>query len=147
MKSNAIQDEIIDAFSQFDDWFDKYEYLVQVGQDLPPATSDLRMECNQIPGCQSVVWLRAKERDGKVYFSADSDAQITRGILALLLRVLSGQTQREITACELYFIQQTGLASHLSPSRANGLSSIVTQMKGRLIREVVRTQHHACKEA
>jgi cysteine desulfuration protein SufE len=129
MKINELQDEIVDEFSQFEDWFDKYEHLVKAGQTLPATRTGFRDAQNQISGCQSAVWLRTERKNGKVYFSADSDALITRGVLALLLRVLSGQPHQEIAACKLYFIHQTGLASNLSPSRANGLASIVAQMK------------------
>jgi cysteine desulfuration protein SufE len=129
MNINAIQDEIIDEFSQFEGWFDKYEHLIKMGLYLPYQEKDLKIEKNQINGCQSMVWLSAEQKDDRVYFTADSDAMITRGILALLLRVLSGQSQQDIVACELYFIKQTGLASNLSPSRSNGLSSIVKIMK------------------
>jgi cysteine desulfuration protein SufE len=129
MSINAIQDKIIDEFSQFEDWFDKYEYLVKVGQCLPYQDKELKIERNQINGCQSKVWLSAERKDNKVYFTADSDALITRGILALLLRVLSGQFHQDIVACELYFIKQIGLASNFSPTRASGLASIVRQMK------------------
>ncbi|MHC4566091.1 MAG: SufE family protein [Planctomycetota bacterium] len=129
MKINAIQDRIIDEFCRLDGWFDKYEYLVKAGQYLPSQDKHLRIERNQIHGCQSKVWLRAERKDDKVYFTADSDALITKGILALLLRVLSGQPRRDIATCELYFIEQTGLASNLSPTRANGLASIVKRMK------------------
>ncbi len=125
----AIQNEIIDEFSRLDGWFDKYEYLIRAGQTLPCQDKDLRIEQNQINGCQSKVWLSAERKDDKVYFAADSDALITKGILALLLRVLSGQSHQDIAACDLYFITQTGLASNLSPTRANGLASIVKRMK------------------
>jgi cysteine desulfuration protein SufE len=126
---NAIQDEIIDELSRCESWFDKYEYLVKIGQYLPGQKENLRTEQNQIGGCQSMVWLRAERRGDKVYYTADSDALITKGILTLLLRVLNGQSLQDIVDCELYFIEQTGLASNLSPSRANGLASIVKQMK------------------
>jgi cysteine desulfuration protein SufE len=129
MSINAIQDKIIEDFSRLDDWFDKYEYLIKTGRSLPCQDESLRIERNQINGCQSKVWLSAEPKDDKVYFAADSDALITRGILALLLRVLSGQSHQDIVACELYFIEQTGLAANLSPTRANGLASIVKQMK------------------
>jgi cysteine desulfuration protein SufE len=129
MTINAIQNKIIDDFSRLDGWFDKYEYLIKIGQSFPCQDKHLRIERNQINGCQSRVWLSAERKDGKVYFTADSDALITRGILALLLRVLSGQSHQDIAACELYFIKQTGLATNLSPTRANGLASIVKRMK------------------
>jgi cysteine desulfuration protein SufE len=129
MNIYTIQDKIIDEFSRLEGWFDKYEYLIKEGQYLPFSDKDLRIERNQINGCQSKVWLSAERKDDKVYFAADSDALITRGILALLLRVLSGQSHQDIVACELYFIKQTGLASNLSPTRANGLASIVKRMK------------------
>lgn len=129
MNINSIQDEIIEDFSRLDSWFDKYEYLIKQGQILSCSDKNLRVEQNQINGCQSRVWLVAERKEDKVYFTADSDALITKGVLALLLRVLSGQSHQDIVACKLYFIDQTGLASNLSPARANGLASIVKQMK------------------
>jgi cysteine desulfuration protein SufE len=126
---NAIQNSIIDEFSGLGDWFDKYEYLVRAGQYSPRQGKSLRIERNQIDGCQSRVWLSAERRGDNIYFAADSDALITKGVLALLLRVLNGQSREDIVACDLYFIEGTGLASNLSPSRANGLASIVKQMK------------------
>lgn len=129
MNINAIQNKIIDDFSRLDGWFDKYEYLIGQGRLLCCDSKNLRNEWNQINGCQSKVWLRAERKDDKVYFAADSDALITKGILSLLLRVLSGQLHQDIATCELYFIEQTGLASNLSPTRANGLALIVKRMK------------------
>ena len=125
---NAKQDEIIIEFSRLDDWFEKYEYLINLGQTLPDEYRASRIEQNQINGCQSQVWLKTEQKDDRVYYTADSDALITRGILALLLKVLNGQRQKDIKNCDLYFINKTGLASNLSPSRANGLSLIVKQM-------------------
>jgi cysteine desulfuration protein SufE len=129
MNINAIQDKIINDFSQLDSWFDKYEYLISVGRDHPCQDENLRVEQNQINGCQSRVWLSSERKEDKVYFTADSDALITRGILALLLQVLSGQSHYDVATCDLYFIKETGLATNLSPSRANGLASIVKRMK------------------
>jgi cysteine desulfuration protein SufE len=129
MNINAIQARIIDDFAKLGNWFEKYEYLIKTGESLGCPDENLRSQPNQINGCQSKVWLSAEQRDGKVYFAADSDALITRGILALLLRVLSGQSHQDIASCELYFIKQTGLSSNLSPSRANGLASILKRMK------------------
>jgi cysteine desulfuration protein SufE len=135
MNINVIQDRIIDEFSRLDGWFDKYEYLIGQGQYLTCHDKYLRLEQNQINGCQSKVWLIAERKDDKVYFAADSDALITKGILSLLLRVLSGQSHQDITTCELYFIEQTGLASNLSPTRANGLALIVKRMKDKTNKE------------
>jgi cysteine desulfuration protein SufE len=129
MNINAIQDKIIDDFSRLDGWFDKYAYLIGRGRVLCCDSKYLRVERNQINGCQSKVWLSAQRKDGKVYFAADSDALITKGILSLLLQVLSGQCHHDIATCDLYFIEQTGLSSNLSPARANGLASIVKRMK------------------
>lgn len=129
MSINTIQDQIIEDFSRLDGWFDKYEYLINAGQSLQGMEEYLRTEDNQINGCQSQVWLIAEQKDDKFYFTADSDALITRGLLALLMRILNGQSRQDIEKCDLYFIEQTGLGAHLSPSRANGLAYVVKQMK------------------
>lgn len=129
MTINEIQDEIISEFSFFDDWMDKYEYIIELGKDLPLIDTQYKTEDHLIKGCQSLVWLHADEADGKVKFTADSDAIITKGLIALMIRVLSDQKAADIAAADLYFINRIGLQEHLSPTRANGLLSMVKQMK------------------
>ncbi|MFO7888739.1 MAG: SufE family protein [bacterium] len=129
MNINDIQDKIIKEFSGLNDWMDKYEYLITLGKTLKATDKDLRIEENQIPGCQSTVWVKAELKDNKITFSADSEALITRGIIALLLRVLNNQSPEDILNADLYFIEKIGLSSNLSPSRANGLASIVKILK------------------
>lgn len=130
MKSiNEIQDEIIDDFSYFDDWMDKYEYIIDLGKSLPLINEHYKTEERLISGCQSRVWLHADQKDGKVQFTADSDAVITKGIIGLLVQVLSDQPAKDIAESELYFIEKIGLKEHLSPTRSNGLLSMVKQMK------------------
>ena len=129
MKINDIQDEIIDDFSIFDDWMGKYQYIIDLGKDLPLIDEQYKTEDHIIKGCQSLVWLRAEKEEGVVNFTADSDAIITKGIIALLIRVLSGHKPEEIANSDLYFIDEIGLKEHLSPNRSNGLVSMVKQMK------------------
>ena len=129
MTINEAQDEIIGEFSVFDEWLDKYEYLIELSGSLPAIGEEHRNEQFLIRGCQSRVWVDAELRDGKIYFTADSDAIITKGIIALLIRVLSGRTPQEIVDSDLYFIDRIGLRENLSPSRANGLLAIIKQMK------------------
>ena len=126
---NEIQDEVIEEFSQFDDWMDKYALLIDLGNSLPPLEEKFRTPENLIEGCQSRVWLEADYRDGRIFFKADSDAIIVKGIVALLIRVLSGHTPDEILSADLYFIPKIGLTEHLSPTRSNGLLSMVKQMR------------------
>ncbi len=126
---NDIQDDIIDDFSMYDDWNDKYEYLIEFGKSLPLIAEEYKTEENRIHGCQSKVWLHAEMKDGKVFFFADSDAIITKGIVGLLVKVLSGHTAKEIADADLYFIENIGLKEHLSPTRANGLVSMIKKMK------------------
>lgn len=129
MELNDIQNNIIDEFAVFDDWMDKYNYLIDIGKDLPLIDPRHKIKDYLIEGCQSKVWLYP-EFDGKVIkFSADSDAIITRGIVSLLIKVLSGRTPNEIMSAELYFIDRIGLKQNLSPTRSNGLLSMVRQMK------------------
>ncbi|MCO5237369.1 MAG: SufE family protein [Chitinophagaceae bacterium] len=123
------QDNIIDEFSFFDDWTEKYEYIIQMGKDLPLIDEQYKKDENLIRGCQSKVWLHADYRDGKLYFTADSDAVITKGLVSMMVRVLSGQTPKEIASAEIYFIDAIGLKSHLSLTRSNGLLSMLKQMK------------------
>lgn len=126
---NEIQDEVIDEFSQFDDWMDKYALLIDLGNSLPPLEEKYKTPENLIEGCQSRVWLDAEYKDEAVFFRADSDAIIVKGIVALLIRVLSGHTPDEILNADLYFIREIGLTEHLSPTRSNGLLSMVKQMR------------------
>lgn len=129
MKITEIQDEIIDEFSFFDDWMDKYEYIIDLGKKLPLIDESLKTDDRLIKGCQSRVWLNASEESGKIQFTADSDAVITKGIISLLIRVLTNQSAKDIAEQELYFIDKIGLKEHLSPTRSNGLLSMVKQMK------------------
>lgn len=127
---NEIQEEIIDEFSFFgEDWMEKYEYIIDLGKKLPLIDSSLKDEDHLIRGCQSQVWLEAEEQNGRILFTADSDAVITKGLIALLIRTLSDQKAEDIAKTELYFIDQIGLQEHLSPTRSNGLRSMVKQMK------------------
>ncbi|MBR3590180.1 MAG: SufE family protein, partial [Alistipes sp.] len=123
------QDAIIEEFSMFDDWLDKYDYLISLSDTLPAMDPALRNEKNLIEGCQSRVWVSSEMRDGKMYYSADSDAIITKGIVALLVRVMSGRSAEEVATMELYFIDEIGLGENLSPTRSNGLRAMVKQMK------------------
>ena len=129
MSINEIQDEIIQEFSAFDDWMDKYAYLIELGNGMQEMQKDYKIDKNLIDGCQSKVWFNAELVDGKILFTADSDAIITKGIASLLKRILSGQTPEDILNAELYFIEKTGLQQHLSPTRSNGLMSMVKQLK------------------
>ena len=129
MTINEAQDEIIGEFSVFDEWLDKYEYLIELSGSLPAIGEEHRNEQFLIRGCQSRVWVEAELCDGKIYFTADSDAIITKGIIALLIRVLSGRTPQEIVGSDLYFIDRIGLRENLSPTRANGLLAMIKQMK------------------
>jgi len=126
---NEIQNEIIEEFSFFDDWMDKYEYIIDLGKNLPIIDPKYKDEDHLINGCQSQVWLHADGNKDIVTFTADSDAIITKGIIALLIRVLSGQTAKDIAKADLYFIDKIGLSTHLSPTRSNGLLSMVKQLK------------------
>ncbi|MCF8228281.1 MAG: SufE family protein [Bacteroidales bacterium] len=121
--------EIEQEFSQFDDWMDKYNYLIEMGNDLPLIDEENKTKQNLISGCQSRVWLKARYEDGKIHFAADSDAVITKGIAALLVRVFTGQTPDEIINADTEFIDKIGLKEHLSPTRSNGLMSMIKQMK------------------
>ena len=129
MSINEIQDEIIDEFSGFDDWMDKYQLLIDLGNEQAPLDEQYKTEQNLIDGCQSRVWLQADYEDGKIRFTAESDALIVKGIVALLIRVLSGHTPKEILDADLYFIEEIGLKEHLSPTRSNGLLAMVKQMR------------------
>ena len=129
---NEIQDEIIDEFSGFDDWMDKYQLLIDLGHEQEPLDEKYKVESNLIDGCQSRVWLQADyepSEGGVIRFTAESDALIVKGIVALLIRVLSGHTPQEILDADLYFIEKIGLKEHLSPTRSNGLLAMVKQMR------------------
>ena len=126
---DKIQEEIIEAFAVFDDWLDKYDYLISLSDSLPAIAPEHRTDQYLIQGCQSRVWIDAHYEVGKVWFTADSDAIITKGIIALLIRVLNGRTPREILDTELYFIDAIGLSANLSPTRSNGLLAMVKQMR------------------
>ncbi len=126
---NEKQDEIIEEFSMFDDWMDRYSLLIELGNSLGDLDTKYKTGDNLIDGCQSRVWLQAEYVDGKVIFRAESDAVIVKGIIALLIKVLSGHTPDEIINADLYFIERIGLKEHLSPTRSNGLLSMVKQMK------------------
>lgn len=129
MTINEIQDEIIEEFAEFTEWMDKYQMLIDLGNDLDGLDAEYKNEQNLIDGCQSRVWLQCDIKDGKLMFTADSDALITKGIIALLIRVVSGHTPKEILDTDLYFIERIGLHQHLSPTRSNGLLSMVKKIK------------------
>ena len=124
-----VQQEIVDEFSAFDDWMDKYEYLIELGKSLPVIDEKNKQEDRLIKGCQSRVWLNTELRDGRLYFTADSDAIITKGIISLLIRVYNGRTPEEILAADNSFIDRIGLKENLSPTRANGLVSMMDQIR------------------
>ena len=129
MTINEIQDQIIEEFEVFDEWLDRYNYLIELSRELPPIDLKHRTEQYLIKGCQSRVWVDAEFKDGKIYYSADSDAIITKGIIALLIRVFNGRTPEEILGSDLYFIKRIGLSENLTPTRANGLLSMIKQMR------------------
>jgi cysteine desulfuration protein SufE len=129
MTINEIQDEIIEEFSGLDDWMDKYQLLIDLGNELAPLDERYKTEQNLIDGCQSRVWLQADYEDGQIRFSAESDALIVKGIVSLLIRVLSDHSPQEILDADLYFIEEIGLKEHLSPTRSNGLVAMVKQIR------------------
>jgi cysteine desulfuration protein SufE len=129
MTIDETTSNIVQEFSAFDDWMDKYNYLIELGKSVPEIDEQYKVPNNLISGCQSRVWLHAAFRDGKIYFTADSDAVITRGLVSLLIRVLDGRTPDEILEASMDFIDAIGLKEHLSPTRSNGLTSMVKQMK------------------
>lgn len=129
MTINEQQDAIIEEFSFFSEWTEKYEYIIQLGKDIPVIDDAHKKDENLIKGCQSRVWLHADYTDGKLYFTADSDALITKGLVSMVVRVLSGQTPKDIADANIYFIDAIGLKSHLSITRSNGLLSMLKQMK------------------
>ena len=127
--TDKIQEDIIEEFSIFDEWLDKYDYLIELSDTLPAIADEHRTDNYVIKGCQSRVWVDVRLEDGKVYFAADSDAIITKGIIALLIRVMNGRTPQEIIDLDLYFIDAIGLGENLSPTRSNGLVAMIKQMK------------------
>lgn len=129
MTINELQDNVIEEFSAFDDWMDKYALLIDLGNSLPPLEEKYKTESNLIEGCQSRVWLQADYVDGKLVFKGESDAVIVKGIVSLLINVLSDHTPQEILDADLYFIDRIGLKEHLSPTRSNGLVAMVKQMR------------------
>lgn len=129
MTIKAIQDEIIDEFSMFEDWEERYQYMIDLGKTLPLIDQQYKTDDNLIKGCQSKVWVHAEMKDDKVVFTADSDAIITKGIIAILIRVFSNQKPQDIIDADTTFIDDIGLKEHLSPTRANGLVSMVKQLK------------------
>ncbi|MDP4189182.1 MAG: SufE family protein [Bacteroidota bacterium] len=129
MTLEQTQDEIIAEFELYSDWMDRYNYLIELSKDLPVIDAKMKTDEYAIRGCQSKVWLNAELKEGKIVFTADSNAIITKGIVALLIRVLSGRTPKEIMDCDLYFIDQIGLRQNLSPTRSNGLLAMIKQMK------------------
>jgi cysteine desulfuration protein SufE len=129
MTIQEIQEEIISDFSVMSSWEDKYEYIIQLGKELPLIADEYKTPDNLIKGCQSRVWLHTELKDGKLFFTADSDAVITKGLVSLMIYVLSGHTPKDIAAADIHFIDAIGLSSHLSPTRSNGLLSMLKQMK------------------
>ena len=129
MSINELQDEVVEEFAELTDWMDKYQLLIELGNELGPLDPQYKTESNLIDGCQSRVWLQADYNDGVITLQAESDALIVKGIIALLIRVLSGHTPEEILQAELYFIEQIGLKDHLSPTRSNGLLAMVKQIR------------------
>ena len=129
MTIEQLQDDVIEEFSAFDDWMDKYQMIIDLGNELPPLDPAYKTDDNLIDGCQSRVWLHAEFKEGLLYFEADSDAIITKGLIGLLIRVLSEHTPKEILDCDVHFIDEIGLTQHLSPTRSNGLLSMLKQIK------------------
>lgn len=129
MTINELQDNVIEEFSAFDDWMDKYALLIDLGNSLPPLEEKYKTESNLIEGCQSRVWLQADYKDGKIIFKGESDAVIVKGIVSLLINIMSNHTPQEILDTDLYFIEKIGLKEHLSPTRSNGLVAMVKQMR------------------
>jgi cysteine desulfuration protein SufE len=129
MKIKEIQDEIVDEFSMFDDWMERYEYIIQLGKSLPLIKDEFKTDSNVIKGCQSKVWLQGEKHDQTIVFTADSDAILTKGIIAILIRTFSNQTPKSILEADMGFIDAIGLKEHLSPTRANGLVSMIKNIK------------------
>ncbi|MBM3165405.1 MAG: SufE family protein [Bacteroidetes bacterium] len=133
---NELQDEVINEFAIFEDWMDKYEYLIDLGKELPLIDEAKKSEDRLIHGCQSRVWVDAQISDGMLVFTADSEAIITKGIISLLIRILSNQTPENIVKSELYFIGKIGLQEHLSPTRANGLTGMINRLKSEALKQL-----------
>jgi len=131
--------EIIEEFALFDSWDDKYEYIIDLGKKLPPLAAAHKVDENKVRGCQSTVWLAASYRDGRIYFEADSDAVIVKGLISMLIRVLSGRTPDEILEAPLDFIREIGMTTHLAQTRSNGLLSMVKQMKNYALAFKIKT--------
>lgn len=129
MEIKDIQEEIVDEFSMFDDWMERYEYIIELGKNLPLIKEESKTEENLIKGCQSKVWLQGEKKDDKIVFTADSDAILTKGIIALLIRTFSNQKASDILEADMSFIDKIGLKEHLSPTRANGLVSMIKNIK------------------
>ena len=129
MTIQEIENQIIDEFANFDEWLDKYSYLIELGKECPSIEEKDKTESNLIKGCQSRVWLSCENRDGMLFFKADSDAVITKGIITLLIRVFNGQKAKDIVDADLHFVDVIGLKEHLSPTRSNGLTSMIKQIK------------------
>ena len=129
MKIKEIQEEIVDEFSMFDDWMERYEYIIELGKKLPLIKEEFKTENNLIKGCQSKVWLQGEQTDDKIVFTADSDAILTKGIIAILIRTFSNQSAKDILDADMDFIDKIGLKEHLSPTRANGLVSMIKNIK------------------
>ncbi len=138
---NELQDEVIEEFSDFDDWMDRYQLLIDLGNEQEPLSEKYKTDQNLIEGCQSRVWLQADLVEGKVHFQAESDALIVKGIIALLIKVISDHTPDEILNADLYFIEKIGLKEHLSPTRSNGLLSMVKQMRMYALAFKTKEQH------
>ncbi|MFI3322788.1 MAG: SufE family protein [Rikenellaceae bacterium] len=129
MSINEIQDQIVDDFLMMDDWMDRYNLLIEQSKELPIMDAKYKTEKYLIEGCQSRVWINCEQRDGLLFFSADSDAIIAKGLIALLVKVLNGQSAKQVYECDLYFIEKIGMKENLTPTRANGLVSMIRQMK------------------
>jgi cysteine desulfuration protein SufE len=141
MSIQEIQDELIEEFSLFTDWMEKYEYIIQLGKELPLIDQKFKTEENLIKGCQSKVWLHADFKENEVIFTADSDAIITKGLVSMVVRVLSHHSPAEIAEAELYFVDRIGLREHLSVTRSNGLLSMIKQMKMYALAFLAKTQN------
>ena len=135
---NELQDEVIEEFALFDDWMEKYEYIIDLGKDLPLIDEAKKTEDRLIHGCQSRVWVEAEVLDDRMCFTADSEAIITKGIISLLIRVLSNQTPENIVKSELYFIGKISLQEHLSPTRANGLVGMINRLKSEALKQLAK---------
>ena len=135
------EDEIVEEFTLFDSWDDKYEYIIDLGKKLPPLEPEYKTDTNKVKGCQSTVWLAAYEQDGRILFKADSDAVIVKGLISMLVRVLTGHTPDEILDTRLDFIQRIGMTTHLAQTRSNGLLSMVRQMKNYALAFKLKSQN------